>query len=168
MLRSHINKPKTKGGQKINLEGEKLQKGLAKLVLVILEVLRQILERQARKRVLSGTLSTQEVERLGLAFMQLKQKVSEISKQLGLNPEELDLTIPSLLGSNNSTSPSLSTTTSLVNLVDKLLDKGAVIGGQVTISVADIDLIALDLLAVLSSNPPPTPHTNMEDKAEAI
>ena len=168
MLRSHINKPKTKGGQKINLEGEKLQKGLAKLVLVILEVLRQILERQARKRVLSGTLSTQEVERLGLAFMQLKQKVSEISKQLGLNPEELDLTIPSLLGSNNSTSPSLSTTTSLVNLVDKLLDKGAVIGGQVTISVADIDLIALDLLAVLSSNPPPTPHTNMEDKAGAI
>lgn len=168
MLRSHINKPKTKGGQKINLEGEKLQKGLAKLVLVILEVLRQILERQAQKRVLSGTLSTQEVERLGLAFMQLKQKVSEISKQLGLNPEELDLTIPSLLGSNNSTSPSLSTTTSLVNLVDKLLDKGAVIGGQVTISVADIDLIALDLLAVLSSNPPPTPHTNMEDKAGAI
>jgi len=168
LLRSHINKPKTKGGQKINLEGEKLQKGLAKLVLVILEVLRQILERQARKRVLSGTLSTQEVERLGLAFMQLKQKVSEISKQLGLNPEELDLTIPSLLGSNNSTSPSLSTTTSLVNLVDKLLDKGAVIGGQVTISVADIDLIALDLLAVLSSSPPPTPHTNMEDKAGAI
>lgn len=168
MLRSHINKPKTKGGQKINLEGEKLQKGLAKLVLVILEVLRQILERQAQKRVLSGTLSTQEVERLGLAFMQLKQKVSEISKQLGLNPEELDLTIPSLLGSNNSTSPSLSTTTSLVNLVDKLLDKGAVIGGQITISVADIDLIALDLLAVLSSNPPPTPHTNIEDKAGAI
>ncbi|TLX67515.1 MAG: gas vesicle protein [Thaumarchaeota archaeon] len=68
----------------------------------------------------------------------------------------------------DSTSPSLSTTTSLVNLVDKLLDKGAVIGGQVTISVADIDLIALDLLAVLSSNPPPTPHTNMEDKAGAI
>jgi len=168
LLRSHINKPKTKGGQKINLEGEKLQKGLAKLVLVILEVLRQILERQAQKRVLSGTLSTQEVERLGLAFMQLKQKVSEISKQLGLNPEELDLTIPSLLSSNNSTSSSLSTTTSLVNLVDKLLDKGAVIGGQVTISVADIDLIALDLLAVLSSNPPPTPHTNMEDKAGAI
>ena len=168
MLRSHINKPKTKGEQKINLEGEKLQKGLAKLVLVILEVLRQILERQARKRVLSGTLSTQEVERLGLAFMQLKQKVSEISKQLGLNPEELDLTIPSLLGSNNSTSPSLSTTISLVNLVDKLLDKGAVIGGQITISVADIDLIALDLLAVLSSNPPPTPHTNIEDKAGAI
>ena len=169
MLRSHINKPKTKGGQKINLEGEKLQKGLAKLVLVILEVLRQILERQAQKRVLSGTLSTQEVERLGLAFMQLKQKVSEISKQLGLNPEELDLTIPSLLGSNNSTSPSsLSTTISLVNLVDKLLDKGAVIGGQITISVADIDLIALDLLAVLSSNPPPTPHTNIEDKTGAI
>jgi len=168
LLRSHINKPKTKGEQKINLEGEKLQKGLAKLVLVILEVLRQILERQAQKRVLSGTLSTQEVERLGLAFMQLKQKVSEISKQLGLNPEELDLTIPSLLGSNNSTSPSLSTTISLVNLVDKLLDKGAVIGGQITISVADIDLIALDLLAVLSSNPPPTPHTNIEDKAGAI
>ncbi len=153
--------------QKINLEGEKLQKGLAKLVLVILEVLRQILERQARKRVSSGTLSTEEVEGLGLAFMQFKQKVSEISKQLGLNTEELELTIPSLLRSNNNSS-SLSTTTSLVDLVDKLLDKGAVIGGQVTISVADIDLITLDLLAVLSSNSPPTLTTNMENQTETI
>ena len=43
--------------------------------------------------------------------------------------------------------------TSLVDIVDKLLVKGVAIGGKVTISVADIDLIALDLFAVLSAMP---------------
>lgn len=49
--------------QKIDLDGDKLQKGLAKLVLAIVELLRQILERQAQRRVSSGSLTAEEVER---------------------------------------------------------------------------------------------------------
>jgi hypothetical protein len=131
----------------ISLDGEKLQKGLAKLVLVIVELLRQILERQAQRRILSGSLSAEEVERLGLAFMQIKEKVEQISGEFGLEPDELDGALKGMLRSKESHMAK----TSLVDVLDGLLVKGAVIGGRITISVADIDLIALDLLATLSA-----------------
>jgi len=133
----------------ISLDGDKLQKGLAKLVLVIVELLRQILERQAQRRILSGSLSAEEVERLGLAFMQIKEKVGQISEEFGLEPDELDGALKGMLRSKESQM----TKTSLVDVLDRLLMKGAVIGGRITISVADIDLIALDLLATLSAIP---------------
>ena len=129
----------------VNADVEKLQNGLARLVLTIVELLRQLLERQAQRRVLAGTLSAEEVERLGLAFMQIKQKIHEISNQFDLNSNELDIKVGSSITKNAS-----ATKASLVDILDKLLDKGTVVGGQVTISVADIDLIALDLFAMLS------------------
>ena len=145
-MTSQISKSNAATLQQVNPDGEKLQKGLARLVLTIVELLRQLLERQAQRRVLSGTLSSEEVERLGLAFIQIKQKVNEISDQFGLTSNELDIKVGSLITKNAS-----ETKTSLVEVLDKLLDKGTVVGGQVTISVADIDLIALDLLAMLSA-----------------
>ena len=135
--------------QKVNLEGQKLQKGLSKLVLTIVELLRQILERQALRRVESGTLSVEEVERLGLAFIQIKQKITEISKEFGLNDGELDVSITSLLKSERGDLNNVS----LVDVFDRLLDKGTVLAGHITVSVADIDLIVLNLLATLSAVP---------------
>ena len=135
--------------EKINLDGQKLQNGLGKLVLTLVEILRQILERQALRRIESGTLTSEEVERLGLAFMQTKQKIIEISKEFGCSAEELDLNLGSLIKSENASLEKIS----IVDVVDKLLDKGVMITGQVKISVADVDLIALDLLATLSSIP---------------
>ena len=130
---------------KVNADVERLQNGLARLVMTIVELLRQLLERQAQRRVLAGTLSVEEVERLGLAFMQIKQKIHEISSQFDLNSNELDIKVGSAITKNTS-----ETKASLVDILDKLLEKGTVVGGQVTISVADIDLIALDLFAMLS------------------
>jgi hypothetical protein len=135
--------------QKVNLDGDKLQKGLAKLVLVIVELLRQVLERQAQRRIELDTLSEAEVERLGLAFMQIKEKVGQISEQFGLKPEELEGTLKGVLRSRDSQLEG----TSLVDVLDRLLVKGAVIGGRITVSVADVDLVALDLLATLSAIP---------------
>lgn len=135
--------------EKINIDGQKLQNGLGKLVLTLVEILRQILERQARRRIESGTLTTEEIERLGLAFMQTRQKIVEISKVFGCSAEELDLNLGSLIKSENASLDKIS----IVDVVDKLLDRGVMIAGQVTISVADVDLIALDLLATLSSIP---------------
>jgi len=135
--------------EKINLDGQKLQNGLGKLVLTLVEILRQILERQARRRIELGTLTSDEIERLGLAFMQTRQKIIEISKVFGCSAEDLDLNLGSLIKSGNSTLDKIS----IVDVVDKLLDKGVMVTGQVTISVADVDLIALDLLATLSSIP---------------
>ncbi len=134
--------------QKIDLDGDKLQKGLAKLVLAIVELLRQILEKQAQRRVMSGTLTTEEVERLGLTFMQLKEKMGELSEKFGLQSGELESVFGSIKLGNSQSGKA-----SLVDVVDRLLAKGVAIGGKVTISVADIDLVALDLFAVLSALP---------------
>lgn len=143
--------------QKVNLDGDKLQKGLAKLVLVVVELLRQILERQAQRRIDLGTLSEEEVERLGLAFMQIKEKVGQISEQFELKPDELEGTLKGVLSSRDAQLKG----TSIVDVLDSLLVKGAVIGGRITVSVADIDLVALDLLATLSAIPSVTDGTKM-------
>lgn len=149
MQSSEIQIQKSTSSQEINLDGDKLQKGLAKLVLVIVELLRQILERQAQRRILSGTLSSEEVERLGLAFMQIKEKVNQISEEFGLKPNELDGTLKGMIRSEDP----LLAGTSLVDVLDRILVKGAAIGGRITVSVAEIDLIALDLFATLSAIP---------------
>jgi len=138
-------KQKTINAKRINLEGDKLQIGLAKLVLTLVEVLRQVLEKEALRRVESGTLTVEEVDRLGLAFMQIKQKVYELSHEFGVNYEELDVNLGLLRAGNKSLS-----NVSLVDVIDKLLYKKVAIIGKVKISVANIDLVILDLLAILS------------------
>ena len=136
--------------QRINLDESKLQKGLAKLVLTIIELLRQILEKQAQRRISEGTLTHEEVERLGLAFMHIKEAIDKVSKEFGFETRELDTTLGSLLRSNDSCLNNLS----VVDIVDKLLAKGTVIAGKVNVSVAEIDLITVDLLASISTISP--------------
>ena len=53
--------------------------------------LRQLLERQAVRRMEGGTLTDEEVERMGLALMRLEQKVHEMARAFGLDPSELNL-----------------------------------------------------------------------------
>jgi hypothetical protein len=122
-----------------------MQQGLAKLTLTIMEVIRQTLERQALRRVESGTMTEEEIERLGQAFMQLKEKMTEMSGTFGMKPGELTATLGALLKTGNRSLDGVS----LVDILDRLLDDGVVIAGQVKISVSDVDLIGLDLLAML-------------------
>ncbi len=146
-MKQDIHKSKKTSVQQINLDGENLQKGLAKLVLVIIELLRQVLERQAQRRISTGTLTTEEVERLGLAFIQIKQTINTISDQFGFSPQEFEIKLGHASSKIIGTEPK----TTLVDLVDHLLEKGVLVSGQVKISVADIDLVILDLLGVLSA-----------------
>ena len=146
-MKQKISRSKKVTVQQINLDGKNLQKGLAKLVLVVIELLRQVLERQAQRRISSGTLTREEVERLGLAFMQIKQTITDISEQFGFSPQEFDIRLNQMHNKLTGTSSSAT----LVDVVDHLLNKGVLLGGQVKISVADIDLVILDLLGVLSA-----------------
>jgi FKBP-type peptidyl-prolyl cis-trans isomerase (trigger factor) len=146
-MKQKISRAKKVTVQQINLDGKNLQKGLAKLVLVVIELLRQVLERQAQRRISSGTLTREEVERLGLAFMQIKQTITDISEQFGFSPQEFDIRLNQTHNKLTGTSSSAT----LVDVVDHLLNKGVLLGGQVKISVADIDLVILDLLGVLSA-----------------
>lgn len=148
MGRPDLVEETTSKAQIINLgvnDQEKLQNGLAKLVLVVVELLRQVLERQALRRFESGELTSEEVERLGLAFLQMKTKIKELSDSFGIKKKDIDLTLGSLLRSGNRELDEAS----LVDVLDTVIQKGLVVGGRLSIAVADINLIGLDLFASL-------------------
>ena len=77
--------------QRINADGERVERGLAQLVLTLIDLIRQLLERQALRRVEGGTLSEEEVERLGTALMRLEERMEELKKEFGLSDEDLNL-----------------------------------------------------------------------------
>jgi hypothetical protein len=74
-----------------NPEPEDVQKSVAQLVLTIVEFLRQLMERQAIRRMEQKTLTRKEVEMVGDALMKLEETVREIGKKFGLTPEDLNL-----------------------------------------------------------------------------
>jgi hypothetical protein len=66
---------------------------LAKLVLTLVELLRQLLERQALRRIEAGSLDDEEVERLGQTFLKLNARMEELKRAFGLEDEELNLNL---------------------------------------------------------------------------
>jgi hypothetical protein len=74
-----------------NANPEDVQKSVAQLVLALVEFLRRLLERQAIRRMEAETLTSDEVEQLGLALMRLEETVHDIAKQFDLRPEDLNL-----------------------------------------------------------------------------
>jgi hypothetical protein len=77
--------------ERVNVDPEGVEQGLAKLVLTLVEFLRQVLERQAIRRMDGGTLTDDEIERVGLALMRLEAKVREMAQLFGLDPDDLNL-----------------------------------------------------------------------------
>jgi Gas vesicle protein K len=77
--------------RRINADRDNLEKGLAQLVLTLIELLRQLMERQALRRIDGGSLSAAEVERLGETFMLLEERMEELKESFGLEDEDLNL-----------------------------------------------------------------------------
>ncbi len=122
-----------------------MQQGLAKLTLSVMEIIRRVLERQAMRRIDSGSLVEQDIERMGLAFMELRKEMTLLAKRMGVGSNDLNEMLGSLLKAADGSLGS----GSIVDLLDRLLERGAVVAGQVKISVADVDLVGVDLLAML-------------------
>ena len=78
-------------GRRINADRESLEKGLAQLVLTLVELIRQLMERQALRRIEGGSLSADEVERLGETFMLLEEKMDELREHFELEKEDLNI-----------------------------------------------------------------------------
>jgi hypothetical protein len=76
---------------RIDADPESVERGLACLVLTIVELLRQLMERQALRRVDDGTLTDDQVEKIGWTLMSLEQKMAELRDHFGLDPEDLNL-----------------------------------------------------------------------------
>jgi hypothetical protein len=79
--------------RRINADPESVERGLAQLVLTIIELLRQLMERQALRRIDGGALSDEQVERLGQTFMELDRRMEELRTEFGLEAEDLNLNL---------------------------------------------------------------------------
>ena len=78
---------------RVDSDPENLERGLAQLVLVLVELLRQLMERQAVRRVDAGDLSDEQIERLGQTLMGLEQRMDELKDIFGLTDEDLNLNL---------------------------------------------------------------------------
>jgi hypothetical protein len=78
---------------RVRIEGERedVARGVAQLVLTLIELLRQLMERHAIRRIEAGGLSDDEVERLGRALMALEERMEELRDEFGLEEEDLNL-----------------------------------------------------------------------------
>jgi uncharacterized protein YjiS (DUF1127 family) len=88
-LKSRLEKRTTPG--RWNAEPEDVRRSVMQLVLTLIELIRQLLERQALRRMDQGTLTPDEIERIGLALMQLEATVKELAEQHGLELKDLNL-----------------------------------------------------------------------------
>ena len=77
--------------ERINADPDKVEQGLARLVLTLIELLRGVLEHQAIRRMDGGTLTEEQVERLGLALMRLNERMEELKATFGLTDDDLNI-----------------------------------------------------------------------------
>lgn len=77
--------------ERISADADIVENGLARLVLSIIELVRRLLEKQALRRMDAGTLSDEEIERLGQALMKLEEKMAELKRTFGLSDEDLNI-----------------------------------------------------------------------------
>jgi hypothetical protein len=77
--------------ERLEAGADDIESGVAKLVLTLVEFLRQILEHQAVRRMEGGGLSDEEIERLGLALLRLQERLDEIKQVFGLEDEDLNV-----------------------------------------------------------------------------
>jgi hypothetical protein len=76
---------------RINADPEHVEQGLARLVLTVIELLRRVLEHQAVRRMDGGSLSEEQIERLGLALLRLNERMGELKETFGLSDDDLSI-----------------------------------------------------------------------------
>ena len=78
---------------KLKLTPENADSGLAKLVLTLVELIRKLVEKQAMRRVDGGSLTDEEIERLGETLMKLEMKMEELKKYFNLTDRDLNINL---------------------------------------------------------------------------
>jgi hypothetical protein len=82
------------GRRRVRADADQLGEGLGRLVLAVLQLVRDLLERQAVRRADSGVLDDDQIERLGQALMDLEDRFAELREAFGVRQEDLDLRLP--------------------------------------------------------------------------
>lgn len=79
--------------ERLNVQQDTVEHDLARLVLSLIELVRRLLEKQAMRRMESGTLSDDEIERLGETFLKLDARMDELKEAFGLGDDDLSLNL---------------------------------------------------------------------------
>lgn len=161
-------KEKDKKPKKITLDGEKVRDGLAQLVLTVVELLRELMEKQAIRRIEAGSITDEQTERLGATFMNLKKEIEKLKKYFNVKDEDLNLDLGPIGHLRDSGGGSMAEKASVVDILDRILGKGVIIKGDVIISVADVDLVSLNLGVLLASIDKARELTGRDLRAERL
>jgi hypothetical protein len=86
-----VTEPVSLPGRRIDADPEQVERGLVTLVLTVVELLRQLMERQALRRVDQGGLSDEKVEQIGATLLALDERMAELREHFGLTPADLNI-----------------------------------------------------------------------------
>lgn len=81
----------TEGDRRLGTDEENAADDLVRLVLALVDTVRQLMEKQAIRRVESGKLSEDEIERLGLTLMRLEERMAELKERFGMTGDDMSL-----------------------------------------------------------------------------
>jgi hypothetical protein len=89
--RGTVTAPRGSPARRLSTDPERVEKGVAQLVLTLIELVRQLMERQALHRLDRGSLTGDQEERVGLALMRLAETMDELKEHFGFSDEDLNL-----------------------------------------------------------------------------
>ena len=81
----------TRSGARLELDPDRVKNGLGQLVLTLIKLLHEVLERQALRRIDAGSLTEEQIERIGLTLMAQAEEIDRLRKEFGLEEDELNL-----------------------------------------------------------------------------
>lgn len=131
--------------------------GLAPLLLTVAELIRQLMEAQVIRRMESGALDDTDLERAAESLQRLEAEIIRLCDVFGIDPADLNLDLGDmgtlLPGSQGYYPGEPSKSPSLLELLDRLLDTGVVVEGEVDLGLAQLNLIQAKLKLILTSKP---------------
>lgn len=131
--------------------------GLAPLLLTVVELIRQLMEAQVIRRMDAGELSDDDLDRAADSLRQLEAQVIRLCDVFEIDPADLNIDlgeVGTLLPRNSRYYPGeRSTSPTILELLDRLLNTGVVLEGSVDLGLAQIDLIHAKLQLVLTAKP---------------
>lgn len=131
--------------------------GLAPLLLTVTELVRQLMEAQVIRRMEAGELSDEELDRAAESLRTLEEQVVRLCEVFEIDPKDLNIDlgeVGTLLPQTGGYYPGENSAhPTILELLDRLLNTGVVLQGDVDLGLADIDLIHAKLQLVLTSRP---------------
>ncbi|MFN6559425.1 MAG: gas vesicle protein K [Nostoc sp. ChiSLP01] len=131
--------------------------GLAPLLLTVVELIRQLMEAQVIRRMDAGNLSDSELDRAAESLRQLEKQVIQLCEVFNIDPADLNINlgeIGTLLPQSGGYYPGeTSSQPSILELLDRLLNTGVVVEGDLDLGLAQLNLVHAKLRLVLTSKP---------------